>query len=127
MNWEQLIAIARLLAEPSQTGETRGRPQQAQLCKAISITYYAMFHALAGSNADLLIGSSRQFRALHFGITFIDLQALRHLADYDPTAIFTRSETIGAIERAEDAIVRFLGVSAAERRELAARVLFRRR
>ena len=58
MNWEQLITIARLLASPPERGETRGRPQQVRLRRAISSVYYAMFHALAASNADSLIGSS---------------------------------------------------------------------
>lgn len=58
MNWEQLIAIARLLASPPERGETRGRPQQVRLRRAISSGYYAIFHALAASNADSLIGSS---------------------------------------------------------------------
>ena len=64
MNWEQLIAIARLLASAPEHGERRGRPQQAQLRKAISAAYYAMFHALARNNADTLIGASPRFRRL---------------------------------------------------------------
>lgn len=64
MNWQQLIALARMLASAPEYGERRGRPQQVQLRKAISAAYYAMFHALAASNADTLIGASRQFRRL---------------------------------------------------------------
>ena len=64
MNWEQLIALARMLASAPERGERRGRPQQVQLRKAISAAYYAMFHALANSNADTLIGASQQFRRL---------------------------------------------------------------
>ena len=64
MNWEQLIALARMLASAPEYGERRGRPQQVQLCKAISAAYYAMFHALATSNADMLIGASPRFRRL---------------------------------------------------------------
>ena len=64
MNWEQLIAIARLLASAPDYGERRGRPQQMQLRKAVSAAYYALFHALAGSNADTLIGAAPQFRNL---------------------------------------------------------------
>lgn len=62
MNWEQLIAISRLLAEPPAQGEVRGRPQQARLRRAISTAYYAMFHALAESNSNTLIGSTRDLR-----------------------------------------------------------------
>lgn len=62
MNWEQLIAISRLLAGPPAQGEARGRPQQARLRRAISTAYYAMFHALAESNANTLIGASNDLR-----------------------------------------------------------------
>ncbi len=62
MNWGQLMALARLLATAPEHGERRGRPQQMQLRKAISSAYYAMFHALANSNANTLIGVSPQFR-----------------------------------------------------------------
>lgn len=62
MNWEQLIAIARLLVEAPEHGETRGRPQQARLRRSISTVYYALFHALANSNADSLIGTSPDIR-----------------------------------------------------------------
>ena len=53
-----------MLASAPEYGERRGRPQQMQLRKAISAAYYAMFHALAQSNADSLIGASPQFRRL---------------------------------------------------------------
>ena len=62
MNWEQLIAIAMLLAQAPEHGETRGRPQQARLRRAVSTAYYAVFHALAISNADSMIGSSPYIR-----------------------------------------------------------------
>lgn len=62
MNWEQLIAISRLLAEPPTRGEARGRPQQARLRRAISTAYYAMFHALAENNANLFIGAANELR-----------------------------------------------------------------
>ena len=62
MNWQQLIELAEMLAGPPEHGETRGRPQQTYLRKAISAAYYAMFHALANSNADTMIGSSAALR-----------------------------------------------------------------
>lgn len=63
MNHDQLITIAEALAGAPQHGETRGRPQQMQLRKATSQAYYAMFYALANSNADTLIGSTPATRA----------------------------------------------------------------
>lgn len=62
MNWEQLIAISWLLAQPPEQGEARGRPQQARLRRAISTAYYAMFQALAENNANMLIGVSNELR-----------------------------------------------------------------
>ena len=158
MNWEQLIALARLLASAPEHGERRGRPQQMQLRKAVSAAYYAMFHALATSNADLLIGASPQFRRLpawtqtyraldhgfaksrmqsglntfvpairNFGLSFIDLQNWRHLADYDPGTAFTRADALHLIDRAEAAIIAFAAADLTERKAFAAHVLFRAR
>lgn len=62
MNWEQLIAIAVLLAQAPEHGESRGRPQQSRLRRAVSTAYYAVFHALANRNADALVGSSPDIR-----------------------------------------------------------------
>ncbi len=62
MNWEQLLELAEMLAGAPQHGETRGRPQQTYLRKANSAAYYAMFHAVANSNADTLIGTTLAVR-----------------------------------------------------------------
>ena len=62
MNWEQLLELAEMLAGAPLHGETRGRPQQTHIRKANSAAYYAMFHALANSNADILIGSAAAIR-----------------------------------------------------------------
>ena len=40
-----------------------GRPRDANLRRAISTIYYALFHCLAGSNADLLIGGTGAARS----------------------------------------------------------------
>ena len=48
MDWIELIGAGRLLAS--------GQPSQEALRRAISTAYYAMFHALATSNADLIVG-----------------------------------------------------------------------
>ena len=62
MNWEQLLELAEMLARTPQYGETRDRPQQTYLRKANSAAYYAMFHAVANSNADTLIGATAAIR-----------------------------------------------------------------
>ena len=60
MNPQDLISGARLLAHGN---GRRGRPRQADLCRAISAAYYALFHTLAGCGADLLVGSTRSRRS----------------------------------------------------------------
>ena len=62
MNWEQLLELAEMLAGAPVHGETRGRAQQTHLRKANNAAYYAMFHALANSNADALIESGAAIR-----------------------------------------------------------------
>ena len=46
MNPHDLIRMARQLAS-GDLGSGRGRPRQAELRRAVSTAYYAMFHALA--------------------------------------------------------------------------------
>lgn len=56
MNPGDLIRNARHLA----TGGGRmGRPRQTDLCRAISATYYAMFHMAARCGADMVAGATR--------------------------------------------------------------------
>ena len=54
MRWEDLIATARLLTT---TPHPNTQPLQDSLRRAVSAAYYAMFHALASSNADCLVGT----------------------------------------------------------------------
>ena len=51
MTPSNLLAVARELVM-----STRGRPRQANVCRAVSTTYYALFHCLAGCCADSLVG-----------------------------------------------------------------------
>lgn len=55
MDPRDLIRIALHLAAGA-VGGGRGRPRQAELRRAISAAYYAMFHALANSCANQLAG-----------------------------------------------------------------------
>lgn len=74
MTPSNLIATALALAD---TGR-RGRPRQTDLRRAVSTAYYALFHCLAASCADLLVGGSgadrskpaweQTYRALEHGI-----------------------------------------------------------
>ena len=68
MTPHDLMEAARALAEPD-----HGRPTQARLRRAVSSVYYAMFHTLAVTAADLFIGEARGaawhrvYRALEHG------------------------------------------------------------
>ncbi len=48
------IATARDLAQAN----TRGRPRETNLRRAVSTAYYALFHGLAECCADMLVGGS---------------------------------------------------------------------
>ena len=54
MRWQDLIAVSRLLTA---TLHPDTQPLQDSLRRAVSTAYYAMFHALSGSNADCLVGT----------------------------------------------------------------------
>ena len=54
MKWKELIVLAREMA----TTPPSDRLHQTKLRLAVGTVYYAVYHALARSNADLLIGPS---------------------------------------------------------------------
>ena len=58
MNPYSLLAAAHDLIEAGQ-----GRPRQANLCRATSTAYYAMFHCLAACCADTIVGGSGSDRS----------------------------------------------------------------
>ena len=59
MQPSDFIATARDLAQSS----ARGRPRETNLRRAVSTTYYAMFHCLAQNCADLLVGGPGSHRS----------------------------------------------------------------
>ena len=61
MNSTDLLRLAEQLAN-GELGSGLGRPRQVELRRAVSATYYAMFHALARCCADTLIGATRSER-----------------------------------------------------------------
>ena len=54
MQWKELSALAREMAATPPSD----RLHQTKIRLAVSTVYYAMYHALARSNADLLVGPS---------------------------------------------------------------------
>ena len=133
------------------------RPTQAGLRRAVSTAYYAMFHTLAASAADLLMGTSRSpawhrvYRALEhgrarsacqqgrameefpagirkFAKAFVVLQTERQKADYALDAeTYETTDALASIVSAERAIDGFARVDVESRRSFVAHVLFRQR
>ena len=147
-----LIEAARVLTESGP-----GRPTQARLRRAVSTAYYAMFHCLAATAADLFIGRQRTpawhrvYRALdhgrarssclqgqtmpeypveirYFADTFVALQKERQRADYALDAeAYRKSDVLRYIASAERAIRQLERVGVQARRGFAAHALFRQR
>ena len=61
VNLDDLLEIAGTLAYGG-IGAQRGRPKQTELRRAVSATYYALFHTLARNAADLLVGDRSSTR-----------------------------------------------------------------
>lgn len=132
------------------------KPKQANLRRAISSTYYALFHFLVEEECRLIIGTQHgqlpyrqvlgrafehqtmkeacgsfsggtlkaavakglppQFTILgpikSIARTFVDLQEKRHLADYDRTERFLRSDVLTLVEQVESVIEEFSALAA---------------
>ena len=123
----------------------------------MSTAYYALFHGLAECCADELFnrnmrgqpGWVRIYRAVNHGRAqeacrsretrslpieirdfanlFVDLQDKRHRADYDPLAVFYKSEVERLILDTRAVLREFENADRRERRSFAALVLFRSR
>ena len=149
MDWVELIRASRLLAG--------GQPSQEALRRAVSTAYYAMFHALTTSNADLIVGprtpdnesdwiatyrSLQHFRAekpLHgwphlfslplrnFAFVIGSIKRRRENADYNPALIFAQNQVLMWIDRAEQAIIDLNAASPQERAMVAIATLAGRR
>lgn len=104
----------------------RVRPRQASLRRAVSSAYYAVFHMLVADacrnwklrhqrtvlerafehgrmrqvSDKVKATASPDLKAVAAG--FVKLQHLRHRADYDNSAHWTRSDSLEAIKTAED-------------------------
>ena len=151
LNSRDLIETARGLTELSPR-----RPSQANLRRALSTAYYAVFHSLAATVADALMGKGRgdawhqTYRALEHGSarnacqnmqamrefpseiqgfarTFNDLQRERHQADYALDGRYSKLDVLAKIDGAEAAIAQLEGADLRQRRRFAAHVLFKRR
>lgn len=150
---DDLIATAQRLAKASPK-----RPRQADLKRAVSTAYYALFHAVARNGADLLIGVGANradkawthvYRSVEHGFaknacgqvrklgfpppicscadTFIELQTVRHKADYDPGFRISRGEALALIEQAAQAIRNLKASGRKDRKAFAIQLLLKNR
>ena len=87
-------------------------------------TYRALEHRTAYRQLNESRLSNFSDQVKEFGNTFRALQDHRHAADYDPRSQFSSDVTLSLIAEAELAIRDLLTAPIAERRELAAHVLF---
>lgn len=146
-----LIVTARRLVRASPT-----KPRQAELKRAVSTAYYALFHALAKDAANQLIGAGQMrasevwvqvYRALDHGFAksacrevrrvpaallecadeFIELREARHKADYDPRMTLTRVEALEWALRAELAIAKLRSAPRRDRKGFAVQLLLKKR
>jgi len=135
-----------------------GRPRQANLRRALSTAYYALFHCLTRSSANAFVGKAdaksrawnQVYRALEHGAArnscrndkimkefpadiqkfadaFVEMQELRHRADYSPTGTFYKSEVEQELDKVNLAIEDYEKAELKHRRAFAAFVLFRHR
>ena len=142
-----LVLIARKLAT-GVVGSGKGRPREAELRRAVSTAYYALFHTLARSGADLLVGRTNRnqlawqqaYRALDHEETrkrclntermagfpsaiqdFVDeFVAFQQLC---PLAKFSRSMVLQWMDEVDNAISGFNSVERSHRKAFAAYVL----
>ena len=89
--------------------------------------YRALEHRYARQQCNNQLLAQFPTSIRRFGRHFADTQQLRHRADYDPDAIFTRREVLRIINETEEIIRDFQHAPADRRRAFAIHVLFRTR
>ena len=138
------------------TGLDRRKPTQANLRRATSTAYYAVFHSLARTAADVLIGRKSKeawrqvYRALEhgkvrsvcsnrqamkifpieiqeFAETLVELQIKRHDADYLYDVRFAKEDTLALIFRAARAIEQLKGANRVDCCRFVVHLLFKQR
>ena len=157
----ELLDTARTLTSTSSSA-----PTDADLRRAVSTAYYAVFHAVLTAGADRLFGAGlrgtpgytivyRSFdhgrlkrvcegiarsvpsptlqrqigrASVHvdlrdFARSFVELQDLRHRADYDPGIALVQNDAVAAIDRAERAMASLASAPGDERSDLLALML----
>ena len=146
MKPEDLLVLSRDLAR-----RETGKPKSVSLRRAVSGSYYALFHALARLCADSLVGRkpwaiyTPVYRALDHrralaalvahgpsitavAATFKALQEARHEADYSPEPFKPdRRDTMDLIDSAERAVTALDALTSDEKLALAIRLVVKPR
>ena len=89
-----------------------------------------IYRGLDHTTARRALQSNRQefsIPARRFTDAFVDLQQLRHSADYEPNAVFTAIDGAMHLDRAESAILGFTQITLDERLHIATITLVRSR
>jgi hypothetical protein len=100
------------------TGATRSLPAWKQVYRALS--HGPTRKACVSKNIERFPNQVQDFANM-----FVQMQAKRHAADYDPMTRSTKSEVLLDIDGVEAVISDFLKVPVKDRRAFAALVLFR--
>jgi len=95
--------------------------------KAWTHVYRALDHGFAKNACREARNLSLPPEIIDCANEFIELQEVRHKADYDPGARFTRAEALDWATRAEAAIAKLRAASRLDRKAFAVRLLLRRR
>jgi uncharacterized protein (UPF0332 family) len=147
-----------------------GQPRQADLRRAVSTAYYAVFHAVAAAAADQYVGvtkrSTSQYTLVYrsvdhrvlrdlcasitkrqvpqklarhvpatgfgpdmesFATNALELQRMRHEADYDPSIRIKTSDAVLAVSSARSALIHLTQASAPSREAFFSLLLFQPR
>ncbi len=159
--YKDLLKQARTLA----IIDTRGKPKQANLRRAVSALYYALFHFLVDGACRGILGTQHTQQGFRYSLarafvhatmkdacrsflggtlpesvkkplpknasgvyvvdkpirniatTFVELQRRRHLADYDLSESFKRTEVLTLIEQVEAHLADFEKLPASDDRQ----------
>lgn len=95
--------------------------------KAWTHVYRALNHGFAKNACREAANLTFPPEIIECAKEFIELQEVRHKADYDPRARFTRAEVLDWVSRAEAAIAKVQAAPRRDRKAFAVQLLMRKR
>ncbi len=100
-----------------------GGPGSNRSSSAWNQAYRGLQHRVARQRCQNRSISSFPMEIQYFAQVFVDMQQLRHIADYDPDADYSKADAMQLIGFAEEGIRRFQQAPARDRRAFAVYVL----